>query len=95
MKYAIEKSSEELFSTLNKAQIRTDGLFINADSGFDSETFRSVCNKWGIIPKVAFNYRNEETIDEYLLDDLRYKQRFIIERTNAWIDSIISLLNKT
>ena len=36
-----------------------------------------------------------ETKDEYLIDDLLYKQRFIIERTNAWIDSFISPLNKT
>lgn len=49
----------------------------------------------GIIPNVASNYRSGETEDEYLLDDLVRKQRFIIERTNAWIDSFISPLNKT
>ncbi|HJV77070.1 MAG TPA: IS5/IS1182 family transposase, partial [Paludibacter sp.] len=78
--------------TLKKVQIRTDGLFTNADSGFDSKNFRSVSNKWGIIPNVVSNYRNGETKDEYLLDDSLYKERFIIERTNAWIDSFISLL---
>lgn len=80
---AIEKTSEELFSTLKKVQIRADGLFINADLGFDPKNFCSLCNKWGIIPNVASNYRNGETKDEYLLDDLLHKQRFIIERTNA------------
>ena len=92
--YEIEKASEEMFSTLGEAQISTDGLFINADSGFDSKDFRSICNKWGIIPNVAFNYRNGENKDEYLLDDLLYKQRYTIERTNAWIDSFRSLLNR-
>jgi len=92
--YAIENSSEELFSTLVEAQISTDGLFINADSGFDSKDFRSVCNKWGIIPNVAFNYRNGESKDEYLLDELLYKQRYAIERTNAWMDSFRSILNR-
>jgi hypothetical protein len=38
--YEIKKSSEELFSILNEAGISTDGLFINADSGFDSKDFR-------------------------------------------------------
>ena len=92
--YEIEKSSEELFSTLKEAKICTDGLFINADSGFDSNDFRSVCNKWGIIPNVAFNYRNGKTKDKYILDDLLYKQRYAIERTNAWMDSFRSLLNR-
>lgn len=92
--YGIEKSSEELFSTLRQAKISMDGLFINADSGFDSKNFRSICKKWGIIPNVAFNYRNGENKDEFLLDDLLYKQRYIIERTNAWMDSFRSLLNR-
>ena len=69
----IEKSSEELFSTLAEAKISTDGLFINADSGFDSKDFRSICEKWGVVPNVAFNYRNGENKDELLLDDLLYK----------------------
>ena len=89
-----EVSSEELFSTLGEAKISTDGLFINADSGFDSKDFRSICEKWGVIPNVAFNYRNGENKDEYLLDDLLYKQRYVIERTNAWLDSFRSLLNR-
>jgi len=92
--YAIEKSTEELFSTLKGAKVSTDGLFVNADSGFDSKDFRSICAKWGVIPNVAFNYRNGEIKDKFLLDDLLYKQRYAIERTNAWMDSFRSLLNR-
>lgn len=92
--YAIEKSTEELFSTLKEAKVSTDGLFVNADSGFDSKDFRSICTKWGVIPNIAFNYRNGETKDEFLLDVLLYKQRYAIERTNAWMDSFRSLLNR-
>ncbi|HEY5534255.1 MAG TPA: transposase [Ignavibacteria bacterium] len=92
--YEIEKYSGELFSTLREAQISTDGLFVNADSGFDSKDFRMTCKKWGITPNVAFNYRNGENKDEYLLDELLYKQRYAIERTNAWMDSFRSLLNR-
>ena len=88
------KSTEELFSTLKGAKVSTDGLFVNADSGFDSKDFRSICAKWGVIPNVAFNYRNGEIKDKFLLDDLLYKQRYAIERTNAWMDSFRSLLNR-
>lgn len=92
--YAIEKSLEELFSTWAAAKISTDGHFINADFGFDSKHFRSICKKWGVIPNVAFNYRNGENRDEFPLNDLLYKQRYAIERTNAWMDSFRSLLNR-
>jgi len=47
--YAIEKSSEDLFLALGEAQISIDGLFVNADSCFDSKEFRSICNKWGLL----------------------------------------------
>lgn len=60
----------------------------------DSRDFRSICKKWGVIPNIALNYCNGENKDEYLLDDLLYKQRYVIERTNAWMDSFRSLLNR-
>jgi len=92
--YEIDKSSEELFSTLEEAKISSDGLFYYAVSGFDSKDFRFICNKWGIIPIVASNYRNGVSKERYLLDDFFYKQRYAIERTNAWMDSFASLLNR-
>ena len=64
--YEIEKYSEELFFILKEAKICTDGLFVNAYSGFDSKDFLSVCNKWGISPNVAFNYRNGKIKDKYI-----------------------------
>ena len=32
--------------------------------------------------------------DCYLFDDILYKERYSIERTNAWLDSYRSLLNR-
>jgi len=32
--------------------------------------------------------------DYYLFDDILYKERYSIERTNAWLDSYRSLLNR-
>jgi len=34
-----------------------------------------------------------EKKDEFLLDDLLYKQRYTIERTNAWIVSDLGLID--
>lgn len=92
--YRIEETLDELFSTIQKAGINLDGLFINADSGFDSKEFRSTCDKYGIIANVDFNVRNGNTDNDYLLDEVLYNERYSIERTNAWMDSYRSLLNR-
>ena len=41
--YQIEISLLELFGTLSKTRISLDGLFVNADSGFDCKVFRETC----------------------------------------------------
>ncbi|KAA6305939.1 hypothetical protein EZS27_042407, partial [termite gut metagenome] len=92
--YNIEKSLNELFTTLDMANINTDGLFVNPDSGFDSKKFRKTCHKHGVFANVDFNYRNGEIDDDKLLDEFLYKERSSIERTNAWIDSFRTLINR-
>ena len=37
---------------LKGADINLDGLFLNADPGFDSDSFRQACEKENIIPNV-------------------------------------------
>lgn len=93
--FEIESSLTEMFEILTSATISLDGLFVNADSGFDCKVFRKTCLSHGITPNVAFNYRNGDNNDDYyLLDELLYKERFVIERTNAWMDSFRSILNR-
>jgi len=38
--------------------------------------------------------RNGNMDNDYLLDELLYNERYSIERTNAWMDSYISLINR-
>jgi hypothetical protein len=45
--YDIELHVEEVFATLEEAQIPADGLFVNGDAGFDSQGFRAACAKRG------------------------------------------------
>jgi len=92
--YQIDNHVDELFGTLLKANIATDGLFTNADAGFDSDDFRNKCAEYGVITNVATNTRNGSCNEEMFFDDMLYEQRYIIERTNAWIDSYRSLLNR-
>ncbi len=76
------------------AQIPIDGLFMNADAGFDSKELRDICEGHGIIANFDINKRNakDSDINDYYLDKPTYKERFAVERTNAWIDGFKNLI---
>lgn len=42
----------------------------------------------------AINPRNRNSDDVIIFDELLYKQRYTIQRTNAWVDSYRTLLNR-
>ncbi len=56
--YQIKELFEEICSLLKEAGIYLDGLFLNADAGFDSIEFHQACQKENIIPNVKPNKRN-------------------------------------
>jgi len=91
--YNIEIFFLKILEDLEQSQISSNGLFLNADAGFDSEAFREICFSKSIIANIDFNKRNSNnTYNQPLLDDLLYKERFSVERTNAWIDAFKALL---
>lgn len=91
--FDIKNVFQKMIEDIQDAGIDPDGLFMNADAGFDSTGLRELCEAYGIIANIDFNKRNSKTADyEYLLDDELYKERFSVERTNAWIDAFKSLL---
>jgi len=92
--YDIEVQFEIVTGTLEQANIPVEGLFLNADAGFDSKEFRLCCKKKEINANICFNKRNGDTDRDEYFDPLLYKQRYKIERTNAWMDNFRSLLNR-
>lgn len=91
----IEVQFEVVTGTLEEADISVEGLFLNADAGFDSKRFRESCDKKDINANVCFNKRNGNTQDrEEYFDQELYSERYAVERTNAWMDSFRSLLNR-
>ena len=49
-------------------------------------------NEYGIIANVCPNTRNAEHKENYFFEEELYKELFVIERTNAWMDGWLSLL---
>ena len=89
--FELEKTMDKMLKGLRLCNISTDGLFLNADAGFDTEAFRKYCFKNGIVDNIDINHRNGSDY-EHLFDDLLYKCRFVVERTNAWMDAFKAIL---
>lgn len=92
--YEIEVQFEVVTGTLEQANIPVKGLFLNTDAGFDSKEFRLCCEKKEINANICFNKRNGDADRNEYFDQLLYNERYIIERTNAWMYSFRSLLNR-
>lgn len=92
--YGIEKSMQEIVATCNAAGLSVDGLFMNADAGFDARALVEMCFGLGIIANIDRNPKNADSLYEghYVFDEQLYKERFVVERTNAWLDSYKTLL---
>lgn len=91
--YNITEFLEQLWSMLREAGINLDGLFLNADAGFDADSVRQSSECQGVIANLALNERNGSLLDrDELFDDELYKRRYVIERTNAWIDGCKGLI---
>jgi transposase len=89
--FGLVPAARGMVGSIQLSGISTDGLFLNADAGFDNEGFRDYCFKDGIIGNIDKNIRNGSD-KEYLFDELLYKCRFVIERTNAWMDAFKAIL---
>jgi len=82
---------EKMISNIQSCEIATDGLFLNADAGFDLKDFRVFCYQQEIVDNIDQNRRNGD-MEEHLFDELLYKCRFVVERTNAWLDAFKAVL---
>ncbi len=89
--YKLVDRIDGMLRSIGTSNIPTEGLVLNADAGFDHSEFRKYCNQKDMIHNIAQNPRNGDQ-EDYLFDALLYQCRFVIERTNAWLDAFKALL---
>lgn len=77
--FEIEVQFEVVTATLEDAGILVEELFMNADAGFDSQEFRSVCEEKEINANICFNKRNGPRMDGHF--------RSILNRLNTTVES--------
>src|SRR3954447_6789179 len=92
--HEIKSLFEQMCKLLEDAGISLKGVFMNADAGFDTAELRAVCADKEIEANIADNPRNtQEPSEQYqYFDEQLYKERFVIERANAWLDGFKGLL---
>jgi transposase len=91
--YEVETLFSQMCELMKEAEINLDGVFMNADAGFDAESLRRACSERNIEANIDQNPRNTTGKDGYLyFDEELYKRRYVIEQTNAWIDGFKALL---
>lgn len=83
------------FKTMKCWGLVISGAFFNADSAFDTKAARKVCFNHRVVPNMAENKRNRKSVKrgrKRLFNPQIYKDRFVSERSFAWIDKFRALL---
>jgi transposase len=91
-----EENMKHIASMAQEMGISLDGLFLNADAGFDNAEVRRVLDIHQIQANIAQNPRSGNAYlerDDYF-DELLYQARFVIERSFAWIDGQKALMTR-
>ena len=91
--YNIQELFNQMCTLLQQAGIDLKGVFMNADAGFDAAALRGVCAGKEIEVNIDPNKRKEKQPKEAYVyfDEELYKGRYIIERTNGWLDGFKTL----
>lgn len=93
--YQIKNSIKKVFADLKRrGLVYRDALF-NADMSFDSRAARKTLWNHGVKPNIPENRRNRKSPKRgrkrYFHMDV-YKNRYVVERTFAWVDKFRTLL---
>jgi hypothetical protein len=89
----LKEKASDIFKQMEAMDLNLDGLFLNADAGFDVKDFRELCESKNIFHNIDFNKRRSksEADTAYMLDNELYKERFSVEKLNAWVDGFKTL----
>lgn len=91
--HEVETLFAQMCELLREAGIALEGVFMNADAGFDANALRQACGERNIEANINRNPRNASGGEAYVyFDEELYKKRYVMERTNAWLDGFKALL---
>jgi transposase len=93
--YNLKPHLQDAFKFIKRLGLDIRNAFFNADRAFDTKDARKTCFNHGVVPNIDENKRNRKTTKRgpkrFFNKDI-YKNRFISERSFAWIDKFRALL---
>lgn len=93
--YQVVTQFSWMIKQLNFCKISVENSLLNADKGFDSKKLRRACQRRKIIPNIIENKRNRKNKKrgaKRYFNETAYKERFVNERSFAWLDGFKTLL---
>ncbi len=91
--FDLERVFAELCAVLAAADLRLEGLFLNADKAFDVRSLPQACARRDSEATTPRNRRSADwRTDDAPLDPELSRRRLVIERLNAWLDGFKTLL---
>jgi transposase len=93
--YQIKDSLKKVLTDVKRRGLVCRGAIFNADMSFDSRAARKLLWNYGVKPNIPENQRNRKSPKRgrkrYFHADV-YKNRYVVERTFAWVDKFRTLL---
>jgi transposase len=93
--YNLKPHLQAAFKFIKRLGLEIKGAFFNADKAFDTKDARKTCFNHALVPNIDENKRNRKTNKRgprrFFNKDV-YKNRFVSERSFAWIDKFRALL---
>jgi transposase len=93
--YELVQKLKNAFNDMKRCGLEYTGAMFHADSSFDTRAARKLLWNRGVIPNIPENKRNRKTVKrgrKRHYDHDVYKNRFVSERTFAWVDKFKTLL---
>ena len=93
--YNLKSHLQMAFKEIKGLGLVIAGAYLNADAAFDTRDVRKTCFNHDIVPNIPENPRNRQNTKrgrKRLFNKEVYRNRFIAERTFAWVDKYKRLL---
>ena len=93
--FNLKEHLQTAFKQMKQIGLEITGAYFNADSAFDTKDARKTCFNHGLIPNIAENKRNRKKPKrgpKRFFNEAVYKNRFVAERSFAWLDKFKRLL---
>lgn len=93
--FELKSTLQNGFKALKQLGLDIKSSIFNADAGFDTKAARKTCFNHGLIPNIPENSRNRKKVKrgpKRFYNKEVYKQRFVAERSFAWMDSFRHIL---